>query len=461
MEPDHYDALFRSQVYGRHLILTGAPLAAFDSSFLQRLLDHGAAGIFIIADGVGTGDLPSADLAEWIVLPARAESINDEIRRFRRKLARPSKRLRDRLDEWDPERKALVVGVAFYSMSRLAGRKVLGARRPEWEALEDKVVIDEVWDAAGVEREPTKVVTAQAAALKRAARNLDRGDGTVWAGDAREGFNGGAEYARWIRTKDDQPEAIAFFGEHCDRVRVMPFLEGIPCSIHGMVFPETTIVFRPCELITLRTGGSIFFYAGFSSYWDPPDRDRQEMRDIARRVGEALRARVDYRGTFTVDGVMTVDGFRPTELNARAGAALSLLIGPSPHIPLGIIQRALIEGQDYDYRPAELEMELVTAADDNRRAGIHAIVSRRQEKSEQLGVTGQVGELRLVDKDEQTTASLTFGPGAVGGFLRADATGLLQAGYSAAPVACQLLALGDSHWQLGIGELLAPKSVRL
>jgi hypothetical protein len=461
MEPDHYDALFRSQVAGRKLILTGAPLAAFDSSFLQRLLDHGAAGIFIIADGVGTGDLPSPDLAQWIVLPNRAESIIDEIRRFRRKLARPSKRLRERLDQWDPERKAVVMGVAFYSMSRMAGRKVLGARRKEWEALEDKVVIDEVWDNAGLDREPVLVVAAEASALGNAARNLDRGGGTVWAGDARQGFNGGAEYARWIRTEDDQVEAIAFFGEHCDRVRVMPFLEGIPCSIHGMVFPETTIAFRPCELLTLQTRGSRFFYAGFSSYWDPPNRDRQAMRDIARRVGEALRDGVDYRGAFTVDGVLTVNGFRPTELNARAGAAMSLIAGPSPHIPFGIIQRALIERQDYDYRPEELETALVTAADENRRAGIHAIVSCRQEKSEQLGVTGQVGALRLVDKDEQTTASLTFGPGAVGGFLRADPTGLLEAGDTAAPVARQLLALGDSHWQLGIGDLSPPQPVRL
>lgn len=461
MEPDHYDALVRSQVGGRKLILTGAPLAAFDSSFLQRLHDHGATGIFIIADGVGTGELPSPDLAQWIVLPNRAESIIDEIRRFRRKLARPSKRLRDHLDQWDPERKALVMGVSFYSMSQLAGRKVLGARRPEWEALEDKVVIDEVWDIAGLDREPVLVVAAQASTLKRAARILDRGHGTVWAGDAREGFNGGAEYARWIRTKDDQPEAISFFGEHCDRVRVMPFLEGIPCSIHGMVFPDTTIAFRPCELLTLLTRGSRFFYAGFSSYWDPPEGDRQRMREIAKGVGEALRARVDYRGAFTIDGVLTVEGFRPTELNARAGAALSVLTGPSPHIPFGNIQRALIERQDYDYRPEELETALVTTADQTRRAGIHATVSRRQEKSEKLGVVGEVGGLRLADEDEETPTSLTFGPGAVGGFLRADPTGLLEAGDTAAPVACQLLALGDSHWQLGIGELLPPKPVRL
>ena len=96
----------------------------------------------------------------------------------------------------------------------------------------------------------------------------------------------------------------------------MPFLDGVPCSIHGLVLPDGTAVFRPVEIAILRdAAGRQFVYGGLSTYWDPPPADREEMRDVARRVGEHLRAAYGYRGAFGIDGVLTADGFRPTELN--------------------------------------------------------------------------------------------------------------------------------------------------
>jgi hypothetical protein len=56
------------------------------------------------------------------------------------------------------------------------------------------VVIDEFWDRAGIERQPSIVVPLGEAA--EASRTIDRGDGTVWAADAREGFHGGAR-SKW------------------------------------------------------------------------------------------------------------------------------------------------------------------------------------------------------------------------------------------------------------------------
>jgi hypothetical protein len=69
----------------------------------------------------------------------------------------------------------------------------------------------------------------------KAGRSLDLGRGTVWAGDARDGFNGGGEYVRWIRheVSVDVDEAVTFFAARCDQVRVAPFVEGLPCGIHG------------------------------------------------------------------------------------------------------------------------------------------------------------------------------------------------------------------------------------
>ncbi|HJW36173.1 MAG TPA: hypothetical protein VJ769_06015, partial [Actinomycetes bacterium] len=68
----------------------------------------------------------------------------------------------------------------------IAGRRVYGPR-PEWRRLEDKVVIDALWDELGVASAPSEVVTADPAALRAAARRLDWGTGTAWAGDARQG----------------------------------------------------------------------------------------------------------------------------------------------------------------------------------------------------------------------------------------------------------------------------------
>ena len=58
----------------------------------------------------------------------------------------------------------------------------------------------------------------------------------MWAADASAGWHGGAEGLRWVRDRDHADEAIAFLSQRADRVRVMAFLEGGSCSIHGLVF---------------------------------------------------------------------------------------------------------------------------------------------------------------------------------------------------------------------------------
>ena len=81
-----------------------------------------------------------------------------------------------------------------------------------------------------------------------------------------------------------------------ETVRVMPFLEGIPTSIHGIVLPDGVVVLRPVELITLRRGRQLV-YAGCGTYWDPPDAVRDEMRAAARtgRRAAAPRRRLPRR----------------------------------------------------------------------------------------------------------------------------------------------------------------------
>ena len=67
-----------------------------------------------------------------------------------------------------------------------------------------------------------------------------------------------------------------------DRVRIMPFLEGIPCSIHGIVFETQVIAVRPVEMLTLRRPDvGILEYVGTATFYDPPDDIRRAMRSVA------------------------------------------------------------------------------------------------------------------------------------------------------------------------------------
>lgn len=178
---------------------------------------------------------------------------------------------------------------------------------------------EQVWAACGVPSAPHRVVPVQRAPLLEATEALSGPLGAVWSGDARDGFNGGADFVRWVTDEAAADAALAFFAERCDHVRVMPFLDGVPCSIHGMVLPDGTAAFRPVEIAMLRDHAArTFVYGGLSTFWDPPVADRAEgMRSVAKRVGAHLAAAHGYRGAFGVDGVLTADGFRPTKLNPR------------------------------------------------------------------------------------------------------------------------------------------------
>ena len=183
---------------GRKVMLTGGPLAALTGT-CRRMRELGAERPFLLATGVGTGEVPGADEAEWCVVELRAPDVLAEIRAAMKLLRLLPAEVADALDRWDPERRALVLSPMFNELPEIAGRRVYGPRRPEWRRLEDKVVVDQLWDDLGVTRAPSAVVTAEPEALRAAAGRLDRGAGTAWAGDARQGFNGGAQLLRWVR----------------------------------------------------------------------------------------------------------------------------------------------------------------------------------------------------------------------------------------------------------------------
>ena len=461
MEPSLVEEL-RPLFSGRKLVLTGGPLAAMTGA-CRRVRELGAERPFLLATGMGTGELPGADEAEWCVVEVRAPDVIAEIRAAMRMLRLLPGEVVAALDRWDPERQALVLSPMFNELPEIAGRRVYGPRRPEWRLLEDKVVVDDLWDELGVARAPSEVVPADPAALRAAAGRLDRGKGTAWAGDARQGFHGGAFGLRWVRVEEDVAEAVAFLAARCDRVRVMPFLEGIPCSIHGVVFPHGVATFRPVELVTLRRpGSSRLRYAGAATFWDPPDPDREVMRDLARRVGDALRGRVGYRGAFTIDGVLSAEGFLPTELNPRLGAGLSVMTRDLPDLPVSLLDRALVEAEPLAYGPDDLERQVLAAADQTRAGGAWTVTDRGPaDATRELPVTFEGGACRPAADGRPADGVLSFGPSGVGGFVRlALDPHRVPVGRSVAPLAVAAFALADERFGTGIGPLEPARAVR-
>jgi hypothetical protein len=462
MSIEYYRDLLRPHFEGRKFILIGGPVVGF-ADVIRQLQALGAERPLIIGSTMGTGDPPSEEDASWCSLDVRATDAMESFYRYEGLLRDLPPEARERVERYDPERSARALGnIVLTDVPEVAGRPRYGGRPPAWAALEDKVGVDALWEAAGVRHAPSVIVPAERRELRAAAQQLDRGVGTVWAGDARDGIHGGASVTFWVDCGEAAALAERRITERCDRARVMPFLEGIPCSIHGIVFPEAVTALRPVELVTLRRpGADRLLYAGTATFWDPADADREEVRALARRVGECMRERVGFRGPFTVDGVMSEEGFLPTELNPRAGAGLQGMTAAIPQLPFALLAIAAQAGEDLDFRPEVLESLVVEAADARRGGGIRTFFAGERERTEIYGLVEESGRYRLAEGDEARSAILISGPSNLGGFLAfAPGPQQIAPGPSVAPRAVDAFRVADESLGVALGPLEPARSVR-
>lgn len=358
-----WEAPLRELFAGRRVVIAGAVAAAW-SEHVDVLRRLGVEEMLVVAtEGRGAG--PTPDVPTVVVEPPEGLGLMERLHAGIAALEHPSPEVLDALDRFDPTGDALVVGSFLNTAGHLAGRPFVAHRRPDWVALEDKVVIDAFWDRAGIARQPARVVDLGDAA--GAAAELDQGAGTVWAGDARSGFHGGGTRTRWVTDEVTAQRAVDELAPACDRVRVMPFLDGVPCSIHGIVLADGVAVLRPVEMVVLRRDHD-FVYAGCATNWDPPSEIRRQMRDVARRAGRQLAAEVAYRGTFTVDGVVTAGGFWPTELNPRFGGGI-MTIARAAGLPILLVNDLVVGGHPIGAAAERVERELLQIADERRGGG--------------------------------------------------------------------------------------------
>lgn len=453
----HYHDLVAGVIAGKPWICAQEVLVPAAAS-AERLLALGASRVLALGGSRGTGVLPDPARIAKITLGTSAGDMMSAIRNAQAALAALPPEVQQRVDDFDPGGEARVLAGILAEEGRIAGRRVYGGRPASWQRLEDKTAIDEVWDTAGLTRAPSRVVCPESDVVHRAADEVAHGEEYVISGDSREGFNGGAQYVRWIRRESDLPAALEFFAAHCDRVRVMPLLEGIPCSIHGIIFPDHIAVLRPCELLVFRDQETpAFEYAGADTFWDAPAELAGEMTGAARKLGAYLAESCDYRGTFTLDGVATPAGFRPTEVNARVGAALTMATASLEQLPLALFNGLLVEGEALDFRGLELEALLLEYLEANRAGKVLRMIDRKIEEQKRGRLRLVNGEWQHVGEKEPADFTYILGPSSMGGVVLAaldpDRT---PRGPSAAERAASAMRFLDGELELGFGAMEAP-----
>jgi hypothetical protein len=444
---------------GRPVVLGPGILAARTETVAWVREVGGSALVLSTAHGAGPLP-PDGDCVVVDVDPPATTSVTEEMRVLDHLARHLPEHAVAAIEAFDPECRGVWVGGPFVTTDRpILGRPVLSGRPAAFVALEDKMLADEIWDAARVSRAPYEIVPTDRDALAAATGRLAGPLGAVWSGDTREGFNGGGDYVRWVRDEADQARALAFFLTRCDRVRVMPFLDGVPCSIHGLVLPDGTAAFRPVEIAILRDEGArTFTYGGLSTFWDPPDADREEMRGAVQRVGEHLRATYGYRGAFGIDGVLTADGFRPTELNARGSAGFTQVVQVDRKL-FWLLQDALVLGEDPGVRVADVEA-LLPLVDAERSGRPVALVRDAMvgDVTEALMWDGAKFEIAAPGQESDDVLVMADTPSGL--FAKVQPCSALGPGVRLATVNLALYDLLEREFGVDLGDLSAAPDLR-
>lgn len=233
---------------------------------------------------------------------------------------------------------------------------------------------------------PSVVTALTPVGLAAAFDSCDRGEGVVISADTTQGVHSGSNGV--VRARDRAALAIAldFLAGRCEQVRVASFVEGMSCTIHGMVFTDQVAVYRPIEQVILREDNTFFPLLGGNALWAPTAEDQAAARVLVQRVGERLRTEADYRGSFGVDAIFTADGFQPIEVNARMGGFI-FNGGPAVGVPLDLIHAMVAEGEETGIDPSALERVMVDGFDRSTQTRLNLpLVQQYLERSRALSL---------------------------------------------------------------------------
>src|SRR5687767_11503628 len=103
----------------------------------------------VVAAVEGVGELPDVPV---FYTRTSGPTMMAGLRAFDVSIGDPSADLTAAVDEFDPDCEALVQASPFSVLTEAIGRPVYGPRPSPQSGLEDKMVVDDIWDASGIPR---------------------------------------------------------------------------------------------------------------------------------------------------------------------------------------------------------------------------------------------------------------------------------------------------------------------
>lgn len=357
--------------------------------------------------------------------------------------------LGDLARSFDPGRQATVLVPDPLDPPSSGTRRRLGRRPTSWQMFEDKTVTDVLWDRLGVQR-PRSIVTDRAADPSALGRLVDAGNGVVCALQPTGSAPTGAGEGIWWWREGVAPE---FSFDSRRRLKLMPLLPGVPVRLHGMAFAEGVSAFPPMEIIALpRLDRSTFLCCGVVPFL----AGAGELEELTHSIGVGLRKLLDYRGAYAVDGIMTEEGFLPTDLNTRLTSALEA----APSAIRVQIQAANVLAREGEKVDADWLCELARRACRRDTLTIYgAAGSIAKDVQRNLAVRWNAGELIATD-DGESDGHLHIAPSLRGWTLTAElwASRLPSQGYLNA-FAPAVFRLSDGTLGTDFGHLRTPFGV--
>ncbi len=362
--PSFYKKMLKEYIYDQRFVLVGAAkswVTGGSELIAKNLMDLGAQKVLMIVNESylqsDTMDFPS-DCYIGIGVPSSNEwDYLEQMVTYFAAIRDNSVVLEQHMEKFDPDHQARVIGPAWLKEKELLGRKVIGHRPDQWTEFEfDKIGTDQFFDSVGVPRVDSLVIETRYFDFQECWKRYDQGKGIVLVGDGN--FTGGCGL-QFIKSSNNLNAAHQWLrNKSISKVKVESNLPGPAFCCHGFVLNNSCATTLPYESISLEKSqqGEIE-WIGSSSAFVVSEDEHKSISRFTEQVGNQLRQTLNYRGSFCLDGVLTPDGPKFTEINTRLGASghmASMIWDPAPGF-LQLLDIFIREFPEENFKPAELQ----------------------------------------------------------------------------------------------------------